>query len=91
MKTFPKGVRVVVDPISPYESAVFDIENGKPVDNVTAVKISLDARGERPENSIEVTLSFIPVEVTGEAVYRVDEETLRRLANDNGFDLVARG
>lgn len=84
----PKGVRVVLSPEGAHHGAVFDIDTDEMVEFVAGVKVDVNAR--TGENTLEITLAHIPVEIRGEPLYRVDEETLRRLAEDNGYDIRPR-
>lgn len=89
MSSFPKHLTLLLAETA-HDSSVFETETGTPVPCVRGFRIEADASSEDLPK-VEILLCKVAMTiVTEEPRYILDEETLRRLANDNGFDLVKK-
>lgn len=91
MSSFPKHLTIILAETANF-SSVFETETGTPIPCVRGFRVDVDAGadgGGRP--SVEILLDGVSMTiVTEEPRYILDEETLRRLVADNGFDLVPK-
>jgi hypothetical protein len=84
---FPAGVRVVLAE-DPSKSIILDLNTGDIIEGVKGVVLEFDAN--EPDKA-QLILVIHPRKFEVEAVdgkYEVDERTLRRVAQQNGFKLV---
>lgn len=89
MSAFPKSVAITVGR-NVHDTKILNAATGEQVPCVRGLKVELDAAGKQV---VDVAIVLCGVAMTigaDEARYVLDEDTLRRLAADNGFDLVAR-
>lgn len=86
---FPAGVRIEAGP-TVVSSRVFDVESGEAISNVRRIEIDLDAESENPFSKVKLHIMPAKFFFIGAAHYVVPEDTLRRLAAENGFDLVPK-
>lgn len=89
MSAFPKNITITIGK-SVMDTVIRDAETGDQVRYVKGIRVDLSSDGKM---TADVAIDLCGVAMTVEAEearYVLDEETLRRLAADNGFDLVAR-
>ena len=89
MKPFPQGLTLEIAEHA-FESRVLDTASGEMVDGVVAVIAEVDARpGHDHLSKVTIVLEGQLVKAIAQnAEYQIPEAVLRRLAADNGFDLV---
>lgn len=88
MSAFPKSVAITVGR-NVHDTKILNAATGEQVPCVRGLKVELDAAGKQV---VDVTILLCDVAMTigvDEARYVLDEDTLSRLAADNGFALVA--
>lgn len=90
MSSFPKHLTIVLAETA-RASSVIDTDTGIPIPCVRGFRVAADAGDEGAGINVEIVLDSVGMTIaTEEARYALDEETLRRLAADNGFDLVPK-
>lgn len=84
--SFPKMVRVHTDERGPMFTEIMDAETGAKLDYIESLTVEVSMN----ETRIELRITPTKFLFRGDAKYILDEEALRRLAADNGFDIIAQ-